>query len=275
MTFTLNVRFAVLPSVAGDSRKTINSDSKVIPNNFWVVKRVAKDSKRRVQILRGLSDQLIQMAVNNGDEETYKRAHARLSQAKAEVLEMIEEKTGSAPSALLNPPTGDTEGLGSDKQDGNSDGGSSDDGIPLSALVAAPHPPVIPVKNRKQRAHDNAKNNSALCRSGSDKTKGKKGKSKSDKGGGTTGGGGIIQRRRGGSGRGKKSGRTRQNPLVARLNAQGQSQRAGSRNGGVGDFNMPGYECSLHDVKPEGVPAETAAIESHNIPRDDRPTSAI
>ena len=266
--------FAVSPPLAGNSRKTSHSDSRVIPNKFWTVKRVVKDNKHRVHNLRCLADQLIQLSVNNGDEETYKRAHARLCQAKAEVMEMIEEKTGSAPSALSDlQANGAMECLGNEAQGGSSDGGSSDDDIPLTDLVV-PHPPAIPVKNRKQRALDNSKNNSALCRPGKTKSKGKKGTSKSAKGGGKTRGEGNMIRRRllegQESGRGKKSSRTRQNPILTRIKELGRSHGAESRSDGVGDFNIAGY-----DLKPEGVQAETATIESHNIPRDDRDPAAI
>jgi len=177
---------------------------------------------------------------------------------------MIEEKTGSAPSA----PTIHS-----------SDGGSSDDDIVLSNL-ADPHPPAIPVKNRKQRAHDNAKNNSALCRPASGKTKSKKGSSGKSAKDGQKGGGGrtsMVQRRpvNGQERGGRKSSTKRANPLLGRLQALGRSRGVQSRSDGVGDFNIPGYESSLCDLKPEGVPAETAAIESHNIPRDGQDPSAI
>ncbi|EJK51335.1 hypothetical protein THAOC_29498, partial [Thalassiosira oceanica] len=74
---------------------------------------------------------------------------------------------------------------------------------------------------------------------------------------------------------GRKSSTKRANPLLGRLQALGRSRGVQSRSDGVGDFNIPGYESSLCDLKPEGVPAETAAIESHNIPRDGQDPSAI
>ena len=71
---------------------------------------------------------------------------------KQEVLEMIQEKTGSAPSAPPNPPAdGTTECLGNEAQNGDAD---SEDGSTDLASAPDPHPPAMPVKNRQQRARD-------------------------------------------------------------------------------------------------------------------------
>ena len=44
---------------------------------------------------------LAQLSIDDGDDDTFKHAHARLLQATKEVKDMIEEKTGSTHSPLV------------------------------------------------------------------------------------------------------------------------------------------------------------------------------
>ena len=129
-----------------------------VPNKFYKIRRVAKDNKNRHSRLMEAAKDLAQLAVNDGDEETFKHAHARILQATKEVQDMIQEKTGSSPSpsnqvSINQVPYG-------------SSGDDAEDDLTLAQLAmrgeVIPQPPQIQVRNRKQRSQANSSNNSRL-----------------------------------------------------------------------------------------------------------------
>lgn len=120
----------------------------------------------RHQELTNAANQAIQMAVNNGNDETVRHLHARLIQATHEVRNMLKQITGVAPITLDEaPPLKST-----NEQAGSDDSG---DDVPSSSLLI-PNPSVGQAKNKKAIVADNSKNNSRLCVGG--QGQGKKGR---------------------------------------------------------------------------------------------------
>ena len=106
---------------------------------------------------------LAQLSVNDGNEDTFKHAHARLLQAMKEVKDMMEEKTESTRSPSVQAPMDSLRNESSDDD--------ADDAVTLLQLSGRvevmPQPPHAQVRNQKQMTEANSKNNSRL----SDKAK--------------------------------------------------------------------------------------------------------
>ncbi|EJK46508.1 hypothetical protein THAOC_34821 [Thalassiosira oceanica] len=198
--------------------------------------------------LTNAANQAIQMAVNNGNDETVRHLHSRLIQATHEVRNMLKQITGVAPITLDEaPPLKST-----NEQAGSDDSG---DDVPSSSLLI-PNPSVQ-AKNKKAIVADNSKNNSRLCVGGQGQgKKGRKSRRKTKEVAATIHGGQCamdIPSKQSGS---VASGSIRQNPLQAMLLARDGSQgrAAGTcgnpiqaqvhdsmnanENDGVGDFNL-------------------------------------
>ena len=105
---------------------------------------------------------LAQLAVNDGDQETFKHAHARILQATKEIQDMIQEKTGLTPSPSVQVQIIQLPNGSSDDND--------EDNVRLAQMAmrgeVIPQPPQIQVRNRKQRSQANSSNNSRLGHGG-------------------------------------------------------------------------------------------------------------
>ena len=65
---------------------------------------MSKDNKNRHGKFMESCKVLAQLSIDDGDDDTFKYAHARLLQATKEVKDMIEEKTGSTRSPSVQAP---------------------------------------------------------------------------------------------------------------------------------------------------------------------------
>ena len=70
----------------------------IVPDEFYRIRRITKDHKKLHSRLMDACKVLAQLLIDDGDDETFKRAHARVLQTTKEVKDMIEEKTGSTRS---------------------------------------------------------------------------------------------------------------------------------------------------------------------------------
>jgi len=139
----------------------VKAASSTVPNQFYSNARLKKDTKGRHRQLTMAANQVINLAVNNGNDETFRHVQARLGQATYEVRNIIKQITGVAPITLDEAlPLKPADGQAGDKSDD-----SSADDIPVSSLLV-PNPPVGQAKNKKAIVADNSTNNSRLCQGG-------------------------------------------------------------------------------------------------------------
>ena len=85
-------------------KKEIDRASSVVLNEFCKIKCMSKDHKKLHGKFMESCKALAQLSIEDGDDDTFKHAHARLLQATKEVKDMIEEKTGSTHSPLVQAP---------------------------------------------------------------------------------------------------------------------------------------------------------------------------
>ena len=105
------------------------------PNKYYDMKRaIPKKSKQLHSTLSDACNKLKKMAIDNGDEVTFRLALARIRQATDEVSQLISDQQKTPAQAIIDSLT---------KQ------------VPL--------PPHMPMKNRAQIKKANQKNNSRLC----------------------------------------------------------------------------------------------------------------
>ena len=151
--------------------RMIEQKARQCPNEYFkLTRRPPKENKQRMSKLEETFKGLAKIAVNDGDEETYRLLHARLLQNKREIQVMIAEKTGSTPSVAAT-----------------------------SDSANYPEPPLQQTRNRKARVAANSINSSALSRSA--RTAGGRGRGRA-RGGRGQGGRGRSGRGRGGRGPG-------------------------------------------------------------------------
>ena len=81
--------------------KEIDRALSVVPNEFYKRKRMSKDHNKLHGRFMEACKVLEQLSIYDGDDDTFKRAHARLHQATKEVKDMIEENTGSTCSPSI------------------------------------------------------------------------------------------------------------------------------------------------------------------------------
>ena len=140
------------------TKKEIDRASSVVPNEFYKIKRMSKDHKKLDGKCMESCKVQAQLSIDDGDDDTFKHPHARLLQATKEEKDMIEEKTAPTRSPSLQAPMDSLRNELSDED--------ADDNVTLLQLrervEIMPQPPYVQVRNQKQMAKANSKNNSRL-----------------------------------------------------------------------------------------------------------------
>ena len=111
----------------GELKQEIAKASSVVPDEFYQIKRITKDSKKQHSTSIETCKDLAHLSINNDHDETFKRVHARVLHATKEVKDMMKEKTGSTLSSSV---LASFDSLPNESSDDN-----VDDNLTLSQLV--------------------------------------------------------------------------------------------------------------------------------------------
>jgi hypothetical protein len=115
----------------------VDSGSHNCPNEFYEIlrnRRKPKDDKRKHGMLLEAFKSLAKLAIDNGDDDTFGHAFARIMQTTEEVQEKVAQKTRMGPVSpnLVNDPS------------------------------ITPYPPMMPTKTKAQKKKADQKNNSSM-----------------------------------------------------------------------------------------------------------------